>query len=280
MMPFLLAEYANLKNVLPLYLCAVGSHEQKQIIRPEGYPAQQLFLCRSGRGSFVVNDEQRIVLSSGEAMLLPANLGHVYTPDPTQGAWELGFIAFDGETAKPMLDALTRFHLQAVPCVKFKQLWAQLEGLWQLISHNGENAYWEASRQLYGLLITLLEGEPSAERKVMPRLADGDNRDALQSAIEVIHNHYHERLTITNVARSVGYSVQHFHRLFLGQFGVTPQQYIIQLRMLRSVQLFRDQPGITVDKVAQQLGLETSYFIRLFKRHYGSTPKQYFKRQD
>ncbi|MBP1966641.1 helix-turn-helix transcriptional regulator [Paenibacillus aceris] len=69
----------------------------------------------------------------------------------------------------------------------------------------------------------------------------------------------------------------HFHRLFIGSYGVTPQQYIQQIRMRRSVQLFQENPGITIEKVAQQLGMDTSYFIRIFKRTYGQTPKQFMK---
>ncbi|MNP82492.1 Helix-turn-helix domain protein [compost metagenome] len=56
---------------------------------------------------------------------------------------------------------------------------------------------------------------------------------------------------------------------------MTPQQYMLQLRMSHSLQLFQDYPGITVDRVAEMLGMDASHFIRMFKRTYGTTPKQY-----
>ena len=139
----------------------------------------------------------------------------------------------------------------ALEAPNFERLWEQLEALWHLISLNGEHAFWEASKQIYNLLLTLLEGQASKQKGRNSSLQVTQPNTSLQAALNLIHNHYNEKLLLSNVARAVGYSVQHFHRLFTENYGITPQQYIIQLRMRRAVQLFNDTPGISVDKVAQ-----------------------------
>ncbi len=276
-MPFLLAENANVNKPLPLYVFCVGNHEQKEIDRRKsGYPAHQLFLTRSGKGMFRMNDGRELTLKKRSVLLLPANTGHEYRPDESEDVWDLGFVAFSGATAADLLQQMDELVLSALEVTNFDALWHQLEAIWHVINLGSEHAY-EASKRMYDMLLTLMEGKypvGQASKKVYP--ADQPN-PALQSAVQLIHDHYDERLLLSNVAGATGYSIQHFHRLFVANYGVTPQQYILQLRMRRSLQLFEEQPGITVDRVADILGMDTSYFIRMFKRTYGVTPKQYAK---
>ncbi|SDC77065.1 AraC-type DNA-binding protein [Paenibacillus sp. UNCCL117] len=289
MMPFLFADNANLEQRLPLYVLCVGSHEQREIDRlRSGYPAHQLFLTRRGKGRFRLADGREYGLSAGMALLMPAHTRHSYRPDKAEDTWDLGFIAFGGGAAEGLLLQLGVSKLAAggtpqqqaepepvaVHAPNFAELWLKLEGIWHSIHQGGEHAY-DASRRLYDLLLAWMEGQyPAAKpsKKVVP---SGQPNPALQAAVQWIHDHSNERLLLSNIANAAGYSVQHFHRLFVAGYGMTPQQYMLQLRMSRSLQLFKDYPGITVERVAEQLGMDTSYFIRMFKRTYGTTPKRH-----
>ncbi|MNR00591.1 Virulence regulon transcriptional activator VirF [compost metagenome] len=276
MMPFLLAENALLENKLPLYVYCIGSHEQKHLLRPNGYPTHQLFLSRNGKGIFRIEGHHDMVMTPGTMLILPAGVPHEYYPDQSEDAWELGFVAFSGSTASTILEELGNRKPTLLDKTQFQEYWHKLESLWQLINLNGESSYWEASRKMYDFLLSVLEGQSSQEIKQRIQ-SSGQSNAAIQEAIKLIHDHYNERLHVTNLARAVGYSVQHFHRLFVSIYGISPSLYIQQIRMRRSVQLFGENPSMTVEKVAQQLGMETSYFIRIFKRTYGQTPKQYCK---
>lgn len=277
MMPFLLAESANLESVLPLYVCCVGSHEQRQLDRSSGYPAHQLFLCRSGTGIFRIEGRPDLALTPGTALLIPANVKHAYFPDSSGEVWDLGFVAFRGSASTALLEQMSGLLLARMHAPGFGTLWKQLESLWHLISQNGEQAYWEASRKMYEMLLTLLEGQMSEKKTIKAAVAAGQPNPGLQTAVQLMHDHYNERLLLANVARAAGYSVQHFHRLFVESYGVTPQRYLLQLRMRRAVQLLEGYPGITVGTTADMLGMETSYFIRMFKRTYKITPKKYME---
>lgn len=275
MLPFLLAEFATLDELLPLYVSCIGSHEQKHLSRPEGYSANQLFLTRSGTGRLQIEGEQELLLTPGTALFLPAHVPHSYRPFHTEEVWDLGFVAFNGPAAAPLLGAQGKTSCTVLPVQDFDALWTKLESLWHFISLNGENASWEASKRLFSLILSILENQSSGKRGISRVYPAGQPNAALQAAVQLIHDHYNERLLLSNVARAAGYSMQHFHRLFVAHYGVTPQQYILQLRMKRAVQLMELQPDVTIEAIAQELGMETSYFIRIFKRTYGKTPKQY-----
>ncbi|PWV89348.1 AraC-like DNA-binding protein [Paenibacillus cellulosilyticus] len=278
MMPFLLAEFANLEQVLPLYVRVIGNHAQRHLTRPDGYPAHQLFLSRSGRGVFIIDGQQTIAMTKGTLLLLPADTPHEYYSDSPHEEWDLGFIGFHGTAAGPMLQQMNDLLLTAIPISNFNQLWEQLESLWHLLHSNGESAYWESSKRIYGMLISLLENQYTDRKLGKSTITSSHSNTALQTAVNLMHDHYNERLLLSNVARAAGYSVQHFHRLFVASFGMTPQQYMLQLRMRIAVQLFEDYPNMAVEKVAERVGMDTSYFIRMFKRTYGTTPKQYLKK--
>ncbi|WP_227013948.1 AraC family transcriptional regulator [Paenibacillus psychroresistens] len=279
MLPFLLAEVAHKENNAPLYAICVGSHDQKPIDRPTGYSEHQLFLCKRGSGAFKAQGKNETLLTQGMAYVLPAGVSHSYSALDESEEWELGFVAFNGKASEAFLEMLGERLMSPLDISRFESLWDKLSSLWHLIDLNRGNAYWETSKRVYDMLLFLLEEAAPARKfdKVNSKVAQPNTN--LDAAVKLIHNHFEERLLLSNVARSVGYSVQHFHRLFVASYGVTPQRYILQLRMRKGKELFEEVSGITVEKVAQQLGMEPSYFIRMFKRTYGETPKVWNKRR-
>ncbi len=289
MMPFLFVDNANLEQHLPLYVRCVGSHEQTGIDRlSTGYPVHQLFLTRRGQGSFRTADGREYGLSAGMALLMPAHTRHCYRPETSEDTWNVGFIAFGGSVSDGLLQQLGIGDMPAgettslpgkpepvaVRMSNFEELWLKLEGIWYTIRQGGGHAY-DASRRLYDLLLAWMEGQHSAPQP-SPKLLPSDSPvSALQTAVQWMHDHMTERVLLSGAAKAAGYSVPHFHRLFVAAYGMTPQQYLLQLRMSHSLQLFKGDPGMTVDRVAEMLGMDTSHFIRMFKRTYGTTPKQY-----
>jgi AraC-like DNA-binding protein len=277
MMPFLLAEFANREDTLPLYVCCIGSHEQRRIERMNGFSAHQIFLCRSGAGVFRFPDKPDLTLTEGSVLVLPADTPHIYFPLDSEEGWVLGFTGFHGKASAAFIEMMGPLSTAAFKPGNFLDLWKQLEDLWHLIHLNSGNVIWESSKRLYAMTLSLLESRMAGDRPRSQELRKETANSALETAVSLMHAHFNERLLISHIARASGYSVQHFNRLFRSYYGETPQQYLLHLRLRRARQLFRDIHGITVEEVAQQLGMECSYFIRMFKRKYHITPKQFVK---
>ena len=95
------------------------------------------------------------------------------------------------------------------------------------------------------------------------------------AAAHCIERRAGEPLTLDDVAATVGLSTFHLMRIFKRSIGVTPHQYLMRIRLLRSIALLRDtaQP---VTSVAYEAGWsDLSNFTRTFQRDVGCTPGEY-----
>ena len=91
---------------------------------------------------------------------------------------------------------------------------------------------------------------------------------------ECIHDNIAEDLSIEELSLVAGISKFHFIRLFRGQFGLTPHQYILNLKINKARSLL--EAGRPPSDVAQEFGFfDVSHLNRHFKRSFGITPKQY-----
>ena len=82
---------------------------------------------------------------------------------------------------------------------------------------------------------------------------------------------------LTQLAALVGYSVDHFARLFKQSFGRSPHQYILERRIERSKSLLRDR-GHSIAEVAGLCGFASqAHFHTAFKARTGVTPGAFRK---
>lgn len=129
----------------------------------------------------------------------------------------------------------------------------------------------EISVLLYRFLLNLRVAKKSKDAKPFPP-AEVPHNEMLKKALALMNQHYTEPLLISNLARAVGYSVQHFQHLFQQEYGCTPHKYLQNLRLERAMQIIRESPALPIQDVAQNLGMEPSYLIRIFRKTYGYTP--------
>ncbi len=271
-------------NRFPLYPYSVGRHIQYHHVRPSGFPVYQVFLIRSGRGLFrdLVTGEETI-LEPGMAFAYPPDRGHEYYP-LSLTPWHVGFIGFHGELTQSLLAGIGI--LPGAPPLHpehFEECWEQVGSIWHTVndqaSRQDEHVMQELSVALYRLLLLLRR--TASETSPTGRLElENVRNEALQKAVSLINEHFTEPLLVSNLAAAVGYSVQHFQRLFLQEYGITPHKYLQNLRLERAVQLIRENADTPVQDIALQLGMETNYFIRVFRNTYGCTPGMMRKRQN
>ena len=84
---------------------------------------------------------------------------------------------------------------------------------------------------------------------------------------------------ITNkmLAKMAGISEVYFRRLFLTEYGITPKQYIIDIRIQKAKQLLGDGKR-KISEVSDECGFSSVYhFCRAFKEKAGITPTEYMK---
>lgn len=97
----------------------------------------------------------------------------------------------------------------------------------------------------------------------------------LLRAKDLVDAHYHERLSVADLAAAAGLSPAHFSRRFKQTFGESPHQYLLTRRLERAAALLRTTDW-TVAAVCFAVGWESvGSFTTSFRRMFGDTPQAY-----
>ncbi|MBC7366498.1 MAG: helix-turn-helix transcriptional regulator [Undibacterium sp.] len=133
-----------------------------------------------------------------------------------------------------------------------------------------------SAEALFGALLgelvreTTARGEETADAGL-----DRHHREIMQRLAAEIREHPGGARTVAALAKSAGYSVDHFSRVFEKITGQRPQECIIEARLARARQLLAET-GLTVSQIAEALGFrDVFFFSRQFTQRTGQTPSAY-----
>ena len=98
---------------------------------------------------------------------------------------------------------------------------------------------------------------------------------AVKNAIAYMESHFHERLTLEQLAEVCSFSRSEFCRIFKRFTGRTPFSYLQHLRVRRSLPLLQDRT-LSVTEVAERTGFAgASYYAEVFRRYMNLSPMEY-----
>ena len=100
--------------------------------------------------------------------------------------------------------------------------------------------------------------------------------ERIHRALDFINEHLAEEIRLADVAEAACFSPFHFHRIFSGFMGETPDDYIRRLRLEKAAGLMHVDRRASVTDVALQCGFSTqALFSRHFKRRFGLSPTEW-----
>lgn len=95
----------------------------------------------------------------------------------------------------------------------------------------------------------------------------------IHKAIKYIQENIKQQICISQLAQDLNMSDGNFSNCFKRVMGITPREYVTNLKLLKAKEMLNTQ---NVTEVAYDLGYyNISHFILLFKNKYGITPKQF-----
>lgn len=120
------------------------------------------------------------------------------------------------------------------------------------------------------LQCALIEIDRVYEKEPLP-----DNEEKFIRTIKYIQQYYCEPINLTKLAKMSGYSYDHFRHLFQNYMGITPMNYIIQLRLEKAKEMMiRKLANMT--QISLECGFSSlSHFSSTFKKRIGKSPKEY-----
>ncbi|TVR90046.1 MAG: AraC family transcriptional regulator [Saprospirales bacterium] len=85
-----------------------------------------------------------------------------------------------------------------------------------------------------------------------------------------------KEVTVDLLAKKINISKRHIFRKVKDATGLTPNKYILNLRISKGRLMLQENPDLNISEVALNLGYDkTSYFSKLFKNIYGMSPSQF-----
>ncbi|MEH3075935.1 MAG: AraC family transcriptional regulator [Quadrisphaera sp.] len=136
--------------------------------------------------------------------------------------------------------------------------------------------------QLRSLLLTqLLTGQPSNYSDVLQQSTPAPLPRTVQRALDVIHDHAAEPLTVEDIATSTGISVRALQQGFRHHLGCTPTAYLRDVRLDRvHAELRASAPGAsTVTDVAYRWGFtHLGRFAGEYRRRFAEAPSATLRR--
>lgn len=231
-----------------------------------------LVYISSGRGKFESKPGFTAPIEPGHAFLLFPGVWHRYVPEPEIG-WQEHWIGFDGEIARRWLRH--KFISQKNPILKINAedtVLATFSRMMQSIRANRpalQQILAGAATYLLGLFYSAQQAQSAVETQ---------NPNAIELAISRIQNEFARELDMELLARELGVSYSWFRSTFAAHTGLSPHQYLLELRILRARNLLAETE-LSIKEIALQTGFEDEhYFSRLFRKKLNLPPSQWRNR--
>jgi AraC-like DNA-binding protein len=123
-------------------------------------------------------------------------------------------------------------------------------------------------RQMLLLLIQLLREQFGETLRLDRRV------EAVQSYLD---KHYMESVTLNQLATVSHLSVRQLSEVFSREMGMSPQQYLVELRMQKAWHLL-ETSSLSIQQIADKVGYKSlAGFSSRFSQHFGRSPRQFRK---
>ena len=105
------------------------------------------------------------------------------------------------------------------------------------------------------------------------------DRQLLDQAARIVERYLTDATFDVNIfAREIGMSRSLLYLKLKGLTGQTPNDFILSMRMKRSLVYLTTDPGQSISEIAYDVGFSSpSYFSRCFREHFGMTPNEWRK---
>ncbi len=181
--------------------------------------------------------------------------------------WEFVFLVVYGSELLRIISGIERRVGNVMPMGEVSGIPSEFHETLKVLFSGRPLGAFQNSTLAYSLSMALLqESYASAARE-----------DA--SRFEALKKHLRENLqndvSVSAMADMAGLSRSHFARLFKEMEGMSPRDYLEDLRLRRALSLLYSRT-LTVKEIAYSCGIpDVNYFCRLFRKHTGMSPGEY-----
>lgn len=97
---------------------------------------------------------------------------------------------------------------------------------------------------------------------------------------EFIQKNYYSDISIAAMAQNFNFTRNYLYMLFKKAYGISPQAYLLDLRIEKAKELLLYEKNLTVGEVALATGFrDPLYFSRVFRKRVGIPPSEFVRSQ-
>lgn len=146
---------------------------------------------------------------------------------------------------------------------------------WDIEKPEGYELY--LKRGLFEILGDIISSGQYVKLSNIKRSGAEKSSDAVNKIVSYIENHYAEQITVEDVARKLGYSESHIHRIFKNATGMGIIKYVNRYRVEQACKEL-----IYTDKKITRIALDNGFehgknFSKVFRDCMGMSPTNYRK---
>jgi AraC-type DNA-binding domain-containing proteins len=265
----------RIERFKPLVIVSDDGH----IYKTRSHDGDELTLILEGEG-YYSSSEQNIQVGAGNLILIPAGLRH-------------GFVC-----TKPWRGISVHFYKDELPAFcqylfqsKSSTSWLHIAKLneqdmhWVDICLSNMEREWKAAdqnidsnffmRNVFETVLLLFERN---QRECSPQMQIQEkNETVIQDVLKEIHARYFDKITVHELAARHFLSESSLRKKFLGTIGISPKQYMINLRVREAKRLLK-QTDKAIEAISNEVGFSScGRFYDFFVKTVGVTPLEWRK---
>ncbi|GIO30485.1 MULTISPECIES: helix-turn-helix transcriptional regulator [Paenibacillus] len=241
------------------------------------HASDELTLVLEGEG-FYSSAEQNIKVTAGDLILIPPGLHHGFvSTEPWQGI----SVHFNHDK----LPVHCRHLFAARESNPHRIQWAHLNGdrlRWADMCLSQLEMEWksgEPGMDAYNLMRLALETTLTlfqrSRAEELPAPNGANDRNIIQEVLKEIHSRYYTALTVSELAARHYLSESNLRKKFTEAVGVSPKQYIINMRLTEAKRLLRHTDK-AIETISSEVGFtSSSRFYDSFVKSVGVTPLEW-----
>ncbi len=231
-----------------------------------------LIYCEKGTG-WIEYKNEIYQLSRNNTFILPVNEPHSYGAN-SKDPWSIYWMHFSGLNTSmfsqifgKVIDTSEAHNSRNIDRVQlFEEIYQNLE-----MGYSFEILEYTSFCLMY-YLASLKYLDQYREIKTVKEL------DIIQKSILFMKNNLETKITLDEIAKSVGYSSSHFSNYFIKKTSFPPIDYYNQLKIQKACSYLQFS-DLKIKEIAYKLGYyDQFHFSKSFKKETDLTPKEYRKK--
>lgn len=238
---------------------------------PRSRTSYLMHIIYSGKGKYYVSD-QVYEITAGQIFLIYPGITTTYQAD-AEDPWAYGWVGFSGHRSEAVLSQIGFAPDHLVISVE------NTEPLHKCILNMMGTHRITYANELYRTAELLRFFAYIADHATgVNRTAPGYSKTVYaQLAMRYLDSNFASNIRIADLADHIGVDRSYLTKSFRDEYQISPQEYLIRLRMEKAEQLLTESTE-SISVIAAQVGYADALaFSKIFKQRTGSSPSEYRK---